>query len=135
MRSIRVVIECTSELRRPRYLAIFFVFGDLRENNCPIRNPFTKLVSKAGTLGARPRMRPRLSDRQIYRRGAGCGSWILIASCLEGLVDDRKPFLTCLNVTSLIPSSVRSLSSATFTGPGEGAAPGAGCGNAVYRAV
>jgi len=30
---------------------------------------------------------------------------------------------------------LRSLSSATFIGPGEGAEPGAGCGNAVERAV
>ena len=34
-----------------------------------------------------------------------------------------------------VPSMVRSLPSATFIGPGEGAAPGAGCGNAVERAV
>jgi hypothetical protein len=33
------------------------------------------------------------------------------------------------------PSRPRSLSSATFIGPGEGAVPGAGCGNAVERAV
>jgi len=41
----------------------------------------------------------------------------------------------CLNVTLAMPSIVRSLSSGTFIGPGEGAVPGAGCGNAVERAV
>src|SRR5262249_11722947 len=41
----------------------------------------------------------------------------------------------CLNVTLAIPSSVRNLSSGTFIGPGDGAVPGAGCGNAVERAV
>ena len=40
-----------------------------------------------------------------------------------------------LKVTSVTPSSERSLSSATFIGPGEGAAPGAGCGKAVDMAV
>jgi len=40
-----------------------------------------------------------------------------------------------LKVTSAMPSSERSLSSATFIGPGEGAAPGAGCGKAVDMAV
>jgi len=33
--------------------------------------------------------------------------------------------------TSVIPSTLRSLSSATFIGPGPLAVPGAGCGNAV----
>ena len=33
------------------------------------------------------------------------------------------------------PSTFRSLSSATFIGPGDGAVPGAGCGNAVDIAV
>src|SRR5262249_8626246 len=41
----------------------------------------------------------------------------------------------CLNVTLAIPSIVRNLSSGTFMGPGDGADPGAGCGNAVERAV
>ena len=41
----------------------------------------------------------------------------------------------CLNVTLAMPSIVRSLSPGTFIGPGEGAVPGAGCGNAVERAV
>ena len=41
----------------------------------------------------------------------------------------------CLNVTLAMPSMVRSLSSGTFIGPGDGAVPGAGCGNAVERAV
>src|SRR6476659_479680 len=40
-----------------------------------------------------------------------------------------------LKVTSVTPRSERSLSSATFIGPGEGAAPGAGCGKAVDMAV
>src|SRR4029453_19102785 len=40
-----------------------------------------------------------------------------------------------LNVTLAMPSMLRSLSSATFIGPGEGAEPGAGCGKAVERAV
>ena len=44
-------------------------------------------------------------------------------------------FSFCLNVMLAVPSMVRSLSSSTFIGPGEGAAPGAGCGNAVERAV
>ena len=34
-----------------------------------------------------------------------------------------------------MPSMVRNLSSGTFIGPAEGAEPGAGCGNAVERAV
>ena len=37
--------------------------------------------------------------------------------------------------TAVIPSNERSLSSGTFIGPGEGAAPGAGCGNPVAMAV
>ena len=42
----------------------------------------------------------------------------------------------CLNVTLAMPSMLRSLSAGTsFIGPGEGAVPGAGCGNAVERAV
>src|SRR5262249_40906873 len=41
----------------------------------------------------------------------------------------------CLKVTLAIPSIVRNLSSGTFIGPGDGADPGAGCGNAVERAV
>src|SRR6476661_791155 len=41
----------------------------------------------------------------------------------------------CLKVTLAMPSIVRSLSSGTFIGPGDGAVPGAGCGNAVERAV
>jgi hypothetical protein len=40
-----------------------------------------------------------------------------------------------LKVTSVTPRRERSLSSGTFIGPGEGAVPGAGCGNAVDRAV
>ena len=34
-----------------------------------------------------------------------------------------------------MPSTLRSLASSTFIGPGEGAVPGAGCGKAVERAV
>src|SRR5262249_16398177 len=34
----------------------------------------------------------------------------------------------CLNVTLAMPSMLRSLSSGTFIGPGDGADPGAGCG-------
>src|SRR5262245_22188580 len=41
----------------------------------------------------------------------------------------------CLKVTLAMPSMPRSLSSGTFMGPGDGAVPGAGCGNAVERAV
>src|SRR6185312_7775648 len=41
----------------------------------------------------------------------------------------------CLNVTLAMPSIVRSLSSGTFIGPGDGAEPGDGCGKAVERAV
>src|ERR1051325_8339762 len=41
----------------------------------------------------------------------------------------------CLKVTSAMPSTVRSLSSGTFIGPGDGAVPGAGCGKAVEQAV
>ena len=41
----------------------------------------------------------------------------------------------CLKLTLAMPSTLRSLSSATFIGPGEGAVPGAGCGKAVERAV
>ena len=41
----------------------------------------------------------------------------------------------CLKVMLAVPSIVRSLSSGTFIGPGDGAVPGAGCGNAVDRAV
>jgi hypothetical protein len=41
----------------------------------------------------------------------------------------------CLKVALAMPSIPRSLSSGYFMGPGEGAVPGAGCGNAVERAV
>src|SRR5512144_2194540 len=41
----------------------------------------------------------------------------------------------CLKVTQAMPSMLRNLSSGTFIGPGDGAAPGAGCGKAVDRAV
>ena len=41
----------------------------------------------------------------------------------------------CLNVTQAVPSILRSCSAGTFMGPGDGAVPGAGCGNAVERAV
>ena len=37
----------------------------------------------------------------------------------------------CLKFTSVMPSSLRSWSSGTFIGPGDGAEPGAGCGNDV----
>ncbi len=37
--------------------------------------------------------------------------------------------------TSVIPSTLRSCCAGTFIGPGEGAVPGAGCGNAVDAAV
>src|SRR5258708_11061131 len=40
-----------------------------------------------------------------------------------------------MKVILAMPSTVRSLSSSTFMGPGDGAAPGAGCGKAVERAV
>ena len=36
--------------------------------------------------------------------------------------------------TLVMPSMLRSLPSSIFIGPGDGAAPGAGCGNAVDRA-
>src|SRR6185312_4235125 len=51
----------------------------------------------------------------------------------ESTMARRRSF--CLNVMLAVPSIVRSLSSATFIGPGDGALPGAGCGNAVERAV
>src|SRR6185437_10707784 len=41
----------------------------------------------------------------------------------------------CLKVTLAMPSMARSRSAGTFIGPGDGALPGAGCGNAVERAV
>jgi len=44
-------------------------------------------------------------------------------------------FLPCWKLMVAVPRRVRSLSSATFIGPGEGAVPGAGCGKAVDRAV
>src|SRR5437762_1254815 len=54
-----------------------------------------------------------------------CSGWSMIASrCCPRL-----------KVTSVTPSTERSLSSATFIGPGEGAVPGAGCGKAVDNAV
>ena len=54
-----------------------------------------------------------------------CSGWSMMASrCCPRL-----------KVTSVMPRTERSLSSATFIGPGEGAAPGAGCGNAVDIAV
>jgi hypothetical protein len=43
--------------------------------------------------------------------------------------------LPCTKLIVAMPSMLRSLSSATFIGPGDGAVPGAGCGNAVERAV
>ena len=41
----------------------------------------------------------------------------------------------CLKVMLAVPSIMRSFSSGTFIGPGDGAVPGAGCGKAVERAV
>src|SRR4029079_1419497 len=41
----------------------------------------------------------------------------------------------CLKVTLAMPSMPRNFSSGTFIGPGDGAVPGTGCGNAVERAV
>ena len=46
-----------------------------------------------------------------------------------------RRWLPGLKLTLATPSNVRSLLSSTFIGPGEGALPGAGCGNAVERAV
>ena len=40
-----------------------------------------------------------------------------------------------MNVTSVMPSTLCSVSGATFIGPGAGAVPGVGCGNAVDIAV
>ncbi len=40
-----------------------------------------------------------------------------------------------LKTTLVNPSMLRSFSAGTRIGPGDGAAPGAGCGNAVERAV
>lgn len=37
--------------------------------------------------------------------------------------------------TCVVPSAVRNLPGSIFIGPGLGAVPGAGCGNAVERAV
>src|SRR6202030_3694970 len=51
----------------------------------------------------------------------------------ESMMASRCSF--CLNVTLAMPSMLRSWLSGTFIGPGDGAAPGAGCGNAVERAV
>ncbi len=44
-------------------------------------------------------------------------------------------WLFCLKLMLATPSMLRSLASSTFIGPGEGAAPGAGGGKAVDRAV
>ena len=44
-------------------------------------------------------------------------------------------WFTALNDMRARPSTLRSRSSATFIGPGDGAVPGAGCGNAVDMAV
>src|SRR6185437_8200716 len=41
----------------------------------------------------------------------------------------------CLKVTLAMPSIFSNCSVGTFIGPGDGAVPGAGCGNAVERAV
>src|SRR5437762_1067899 len=46
-----------------------------------------------------------------------------------------RGWVPCLTTSVVIPSMLRSLSSGTFIGPGEGAVPGAGCGKAVERAV
>src|SRR5262249_38093226 len=43
--------------------------------------------------------------------------------------------LPILKLMLAMPSTLRSFESSTFIGPGEGAVPGAGCGNAVERAV
>ena len=40
-----------------------------------------------------------------------------------------------MKVTSAMPSTLLSFSGSTFIGPGAGAVPGAGCGNAVDIAV
>jgi hypothetical protein len=64
-------------------------------------------------------------DRSHERSPQRCSGWSMMASrCCPRL-----------KVTSVIPRTERSLSSATFMGPGEGAAPGAGCGKAVDMAV
>jgi len=50
-------------------------------------------------------------------------------------VDDRKPLIARLKLMLATPSKVRSLFVGDLHRPGEGAVPGAGCGNAVERAV
>src|SRR6266480_7414261 len=46
-----------------------------------------------------------------------------------------RAVLPCLYWTFVRPSRLRSCSAGTFIGPGDGAVPGAGCGNAVDIAV
>jgi hypothetical protein len=81
--------------------------------------------------------------RVTASRGADPG-WLSPSGAPEGI--KFQAFVRSLSVmasgwvprftaTVAMPSTLRSLSSGTFIGPGEGALPGAGCGKAVERAV
>src|SRR5271166_657135 len=90
-------------------------------------------------------------QHRYHQRGRGCtaerggdqraayficnGHDKLLQLCSGASMMARRSWF-CLNVTLAIPSMVRSLSAGTsFIGPGDAAVPGAGCGNAVERAV
>src|SRR5947209_1251508 len=64
----------------------------------------------------------------------GCVSHDGLQPC-SGVSMIARRSLPALKSILAMPSRLRSRSSATFIGPGEGAVPGAGCGNAVERAV
>ena len=61
--------------------------------------------------------------RMLFDHGLCDGHWPLLQPCSGvSMIASRCSF--CLNVTLAMPSMVRSLSSGTFIGPGEGAVPG-----------
>src|SRR5580693_1288073 len=77
----------------------------------------------------------RTHDRAKHGRSKNGSHHLHSPQACSGVSMMARRCSFCLKVMLAVPSMVRSLSSATFIGPGDGAAPGAGCGNAVERAV
>src|SRR6516164_1071767 len=94
------------------------------------------LRRRGGESGCRCKNGCRKRDRDA---GLACHCWspggIFPPQPCSGWSTMASRCCPRLKVTSVTPRSERNLSSATFIGPGEGAAPGAGCGKAVDMAV
>jgi len=58
-----------------------------------------------------------------------------VSDAINGVLVIARECFRPVKFTVVIPNTLFNLSAGTFIGPGDGAAPGAGCGNAVDMAV